>query len=108
MFYEQDKKGVLLFLKVTPRASSNKIKGIELTADGKHVLKIRVTAVAEDGRANEAVIKLLAKFLHVPKSSCSLIKGESSRLKTILVTEDFERVKLKLLTVCYSEAKLGT
>ena len=70
-----------LEIRVTPRASANKVVGEK---DG--VLQIRVTAPPADGDANAAVIKLLAKHLGVPKSSLKIIRGEKSRNKTIRIS----------------------
>ena len=66
---------------VTPKASVNKIK-VD-TAGSKLHLKIYVTAPPEDGKANKAVIELLAKELKIPKSSISIISGAHSRKKII-------------------------
>lgn len=52
-------------------------------AAGHTYLKVSVTAVPEKGRANAALIKLLAQKLGLPKTSISLIAGETSRLKTL-------------------------
>lgn len=68
----------LLEIRVTPRASANRI---ELTTDGK--LKVYVTAPPADGAANQAVIELLAKHLKVPKSSVQVIAGHTSRDKKV-------------------------
>ena len=62
--------------------------GLQPDADGKIRLKINVTTVAEDGKANKAVLALLAKTWRVPKSSLTLIAGETNRLKTVLIAGD--------------------
>ena len=51
-------------------------------------LKAAVTAPAEDGKANAAVIALLADEWHLPKSAFSLLKGATSRTKTIAMSGD--------------------
>ncbi len=73
-----------LHIKVTPKARSERIKK-EVSADGTPLYKVYVTAVAEDGRANEAVIRLLAKALNVPKSSLVITRGLTSREKFIQI-----------------------
>ncbi len=82
------KDGVTVSLRVTPRAARNKIAGVVPAAEGAVELKIGVTAPPEDGKANAAVIKLLAKAWKVPKSSLSVIKGATDRRKVILVAGD--------------------
>lgn len=70
-----------LIVHLTPKASHNKIEGWALDTEGQKVLRVKVTAVPENGKANEALIKLLAKALHLPKSKITLIRGEISRIK---------------------------
>jgi uncharacterized protein YggU (UPF0235/DUF167 family) len=71
--------GTTIALRVTPKASRNAI-----TRDGDD-LRIYVTTVPENGKANTAVIKLLAKALGIPKSSLTLIRGETSRDKVFQI-----------------------
>jgi uncharacterized protein (TIGR00251 family) len=77
----------LINVRVQPCASRNEIG--ETDADG--MLRIRVTAPPADGEANEAVLKLLAKHLGVPKSMLTIVRGATTRNKVIEVqglTED--------------------
>ena len=46
-------------------------------------LRVRVTATATDGKANKAVVKLLAKHLGVAPSSIEIVRGHTSRDKLI-------------------------
>ena len=73
-----------LRIKVTPGAKSERIKK-EVGADGSILYKIYVTAPPEDGKANAAVIKLLAKTIGISKSSMSITHGHTSREKTIKI-----------------------
>ena len=57
-------------------------------ADGGVALKAAVTAPPEDGKANAALVALLAKAWRVPKSAISVIAGASDRRKTLLVEGD--------------------
>ncbi len=77
--------GLILHLRVTPNAGRDAIEGAETRDDGTSVLRVRVRAVPDKGKANAAVIALLAKALDVPKSAISLVSGETSRLKTLLI-----------------------
>lgn len=76
-------EGLTLYLRVTPNAGRDQIEGPELRDVGSAVLRVRVKAVPDKGKANAAVIALLAKALGIPKSSLSIISGDTSRLKTI-------------------------
>ena len=62
-------------VRVTPKASRNAV----MVEDG--AIRVYVTTVPEDGKATQAVIKLLAKSLGVAKSRLTLIRGAASRDK---------------------------
>jgi hypothetical protein len=70
----------LLSVKLQPRASKNEI-GALLGGE----LKIKVTAPPVDAAANEALVKLLAEKLDCPRGKIELIRGHTSRHKTILL-----------------------
>jgi len=80
--------GISVALRVTPRGGRDGIDGIEMLADGRRVMKVRVRAIAEDGEANRAVTELLAKALGVPKARVRLLSGATSRLKQVAVEGD--------------------
>ncbi|MEX3011761.1 DUF167 family protein [Hoeflea sp. TYP-13] len=82
------RNGLQLFVRLTPGASKDGIDGIEEGADGRAYLKIRVRAVPEKGRANRALIALLAKRGGVAKSSIKVTSGETHRMKTLLFEGD--------------------
>lgn len=81
-----------LIIHLTPKASHNKIEGWAKDVEGHTVLRVKVTAVPENGKANEALIKLLSKALHISKSSISLIRGETSRVKHLEVDVTKEEI----------------
>ena len=80
--------GVDLFVRLTPKSSSDALEGGGTAADGSVHLKARVRAVPEKGAANAALEKLLAKALGVPASAVSVVAGGTSRLKTVRITGD--------------------
>ncbi len=73
--------GVYLALKVQPRASRNEIG--EAVGDE---LKLKVTAPPVDSAANEAVLRSLAEVLDCSRGSLQLLRGQTSRHKTILIS----------------------
>jgi uncharacterized protein (TIGR00251 family) len=73
--------GVSFAIKVHARAKKNAITG-EIGG----ALKIALTAPPLDGRANEACIEFFADLLGVPRSSVTIISGESRRSKVVRVT----------------------
>lgn len=78
--------GVVFHLRLTPKGGRDAIEGWETASDGNEHLKARVRAVPEDGKANAALIALLAKTLSVPKSSITILAGATSRLKRIEIS----------------------
>lgn len=64
------------------------IDGVDVLANGRAVMKVRVRAIAEGGEANKAAIELLAKSLRVPKSNVRVVSGVTSRLKQVTVDGD--------------------
>jgi uncharacterized protein (TIGR00251 family) len=68
---------------VTPHASKNEI--VEVLSDG--TIKIRLTAPPVDGKANDALLKFLAKILKVPITSIDILAGAGGRDKLISVKD---------------------
>ena len=66
-----------LMLRVTPNASADAL------TFGDGIVQVRVTAAPEAGKANAAVLALLAKALGVPKSALSIVRGETGRDKRV-------------------------
>lgn len=83
LFDYQDRPNKLR-VKVTPNAKSERIKK-ETAPDGGIMYKVYVAAPAKEGKANEAVIRLLSKALGVAKSSVTITHGHTSREKIISV-----------------------
>jgi len=77
--------GVRVRVRLTPRASASRLVGLAVGADGGVALKVMVTSAAEDGKANAALIALLARAWRVAKSDVSIVAGASDRRKTIHV-----------------------
>lgn len=80
--------GVRVAVRLTPRASRNAVAGIVRDAAGAAAVKVLVTAVPEDGKANAALIKLLARAWGVPKTSVAVVAGASERRKILHVAGD--------------------
>ncbi|MCA9183800.1 MAG: DUF167 domain-containing protein [Planctomycetales bacterium] len=74
--------GVILPVRATPSANRNAITGIH---DG--MLKITLTAPPDDGRANAAIVALLAKSLKISKSRVQLLSGATQRQKKFLLVD---------------------
>jgi uncharacterized protein YggU (UPF0235/DUF167 family) len=92
----------MLPVRLTPKSGRDEIAGIE-TYGGEPVLKARVRALPEGGRANQALERLIARWLKVPASSVSVAQGGKSRMKQVLVEGDPDAlarlVELRLATL---------
>lgn len=88
-------EGIVVAVRLTPKASSDAVTGCEQGPDGL-VLKARVRAIPDKGKANDAVAVLLAEWLGVPKSSAGLVSGGKSRSKHVLVRGDAPALMAKL------------
>lgn len=88
--------GLLVSLRVTPKASRNAVQGVAVDAAGKPALQVRVTAPPEDGKANAAVVKLLAAEWRIAKSRLSIVAGAADRRKTVCIEGDPAEVAVRL------------
>lgn len=77
--------GVDVFVRLTPKSARDAVEGVELADDGRAHLKARVRAVPEKGKANQALVKLVAKALGVPASTVEIVSGDTARLKTLRI-----------------------
>lgn len=88
-------EGVILPIKVIPKAHRNEIVGWE---SGE--LKVRITTAPEGGNANAALLRLLAKHLGLSPSSLSLAYGARSRHKRVCIADlNVEEVLHRLPTL---------
>ncbi len=84
-------EGLTVSLKISPNASKNEIIK---THDG---VKIKITAPPVDGKANKCLIEFLSKTFKIPKSSIEILRGETSKEKTLLIkiTDDDKIAMIK-------------
>lgn len=88
---KETKDGLIVNIKIVPNSKKNEIIREE------EFVKIKITAQPIDGKANKALIEFLSKNFKIPKTSIKILKGETSKEKTILFeTKDEEKLqKLK-------------
>ena len=77
--------GVRLTVRLTPKASADRIAGVVVDDAGRAQLKASVTAAPEDGKANAALLKLLAKRFDLPRTTLSVASGHAHRTKLVHV-----------------------
>jgi uncharacterized protein (TIGR00251 family) len=88
--------GIRLRLKVAPKAKRNAVGSWLDEPDGSKALKVAVTVAPEDGKANAAVIALLAKEWGVAKSAISVVAGATDRRKIVEIRGQSAELMQKL------------
>jgi uncharacterized protein len=73
---------IVIDARVSPRASASEIT--EIQSDG--LLKVRLNAIPERGKANEELVTLLAKSFEVPRSGIQILSGETSQRKRVRIS----------------------
>jgi uncharacterized protein (TIGR00251 family) len=75
----RERGGKVVFgVRVAPRSSRNAIEG-----EYQGALKVRLTAPPVEDRANDALVRLLAESLNVPRSAVRIVAGGKSRTKRV-------------------------
>jgi len=83
----RSRDGTIVTVRLTPKSACDEISGTGIY-NGMGVLKAKVRAIPDKGKANMALEKLIAKWLRVPASTVSLASGGKSRLKSIGIYGD--------------------
>lgn len=88
--------GVRVRVRLSPGARRDAVAGVIADADGRPLLKVTVAAPPVDGRANAALLRLLARHWRLPLRSLGIIAGAADRTKTVLVSGDPEPLLSRL------------
>ena len=84
--------GLRVAIRLSPRARTDRLVAVAASAEGGQVLKATVTAPAESGRANQALLQLLARSWHLPRRDLSISAGSTSRNKIVRIAGDPRRL----------------
>ena len=84
--------GLIIKVKIVPNSSRNEIILEE------EFIKVKVTAQPIENKANKALIEFLSKQFKLPKTSIQIIKGETSKDKTILLSTQDENKKTNIIS----------
>lgn len=98
-FHRRVTGGLELFVRLTPKSSRDAVEGVETASDGRAHLKARVRAVPEKGKANAALVKLIASTLGVPARDVEIVSGDTARLKTVRISGDTADLEARLAQV---------
>ena len=88
--------GLVVTVRLTPKAGRDQIDGIVRQSDGRSVLRVRVAAAPSGGEANSALTRLLAQTLRVAPRDITLVGGATSRIKRMLIKGDARAVATAL------------
>ena len=88
-----------LHVRVTPKGGRNAITGLWTASDGRHYLAVKVAVPPQDGAANEAVKRLIAKAAGLPRSAVTILAGEQSREKKLGLEGDTDALLAWLETM---------
>jgi uncharacterized protein (TIGR00251 family) len=87
---------IRFYVKIIPQSSQNKVLGWNKSADESWHLKIHIKETPEKGKANNALIRFLAKILKIHQSAVTIIHGSTDRLKLLSIEGDTEDLLKKL------------
>lgn len=85
--------GLIIKVKIVPNSSKNDII-IE-----EEFIKVKVTAQPIENKANKALVEFLSKRFKIPKTSIKILKGETSKEKTLLFEIDDEAKKAEIISL---------
>ena len=85
-------EGLLLKLKIVPNSSKNDI----ILED--EFIKVKVTAQLVENKANKALVEFLSKRFKIPKTKIEILKGDTSKDKTILLRTDDEKKRDEIIS----------
>ncbi|MGD9637798.1 MAG: DUF167 domain-containing protein [Alphaproteobacteria bacterium] len=95
-FYEKAKNGLIIRIKLAPKAKQNSFNGVFVTPENETCLKVSVTQAPEDNKANKALIELLSSKIGLAKSNFEIITGKTSKNKKILILGNLDFLEKKL------------
>ena len=83
MALPSDRRPYRLTVRVTPKGGRDSVDGWTTDEAGRPVLKLRVSAPAREGAANDAVVALIARSLGLPRSAVRVAAGATARVKRL-------------------------
>jgi uncharacterized protein len=87
--------GLRVAIRLSPRAKADRLLAVA-AAEGRRVIKVTVTAPPENGRANKAMLRLLARVWHLRRHDLSIFAGGANRNKVVRIAGDPEELIEKI------------
>ena len=84
--------GLIIKIKIVPNSSKNDI----ILEEG--FIKVKITAQPIENKANKALIEYLSKQFKIPKTNIEIIKGDTSKEKTLMLKTQDENKKAEIIT----------
>jgi uncharacterized protein (TIGR00251 family) len=94
--YRKTPEGVMLAVRLVPRANRNGLDGIVVDAEGRAVLQLRLMAPPVEGAANAALVTFLAAALELRKAAVTIRSGEKARSKIVNLAGDGAAIERRL------------
>lgn len=106
-YFEKTDSGIRLRVRLAPKAKREGIESVYTDARNDTFLKIAVKAAPVDGKANKALIALLAEKFHTAKNRFEIVSGLTERTKTLFITgnQDAEAILKEIETCLKSSAE---
>ncbi len=89
---KETQEGLLIRIKIVPNSSKN-----DLIIEDEFI-KVKVTAQPIENKANKALVEFLSKKFKVPKTSIQIVKGDTSKEKTLLFSINDEEKKQNIIS----------
>lgn len=89
-FVQPRQKGCTLTIDASPGANATQIVGVN---KWRGSLQVKIAAQAQEGAANEELMRFLSERLSIPRSSMTILKGKRSAHKTVLLPLDADSVR---------------
>jgi hypothetical protein len=86
-YNQTDKGNIFIHLKVIANSSRNELCNVVEDSNGQQILKVKITATPENGKANKALIKFLAQELGISSANIEIISGHTSPHKKLLIKD---------------------
>lgn len=94
-WFEERDDGIVLNVRVVPRATKDGIAGIL----GDEAIKVRIQAPPVEGKANAHLVKFLSKYWKIPRADIQILYGETGRNKRLMISNPTDELRKELLSI---------